>query len=123
MESSNHFAPQLIKKDYDPETGITEEFWYSMNKVSGGPARINIKRFQDVDDILDLNKRSFNSHTGKKPKYSDSNGQHHVATIPSILVEKWMREGFNWYESTDKERRSRLNDPDNRKLLARPGKL
>ena len=117
-----HFPAKLFKTDYDQEAGITEEFWYAHNKIKDGPGRVTIRRFQDVDDILEMNKIAYNSH-GKKPNYSDSNGQHHVATIPSILVEKWMREGFNWYESTDKERRAKLNDPDNRKLLARPGRL
>lgn len=122
MESTSHYDPQLVKREYDPETGITEEFWYAAPKVKDGPGRVTIRRLQDVDDILDMNKMAYNTH-GKKANYSDSNGNHHVATIPTILIEKWMREGFNWYESTDKERRAKLNDPDNRKLLVRPGRL
>ena len=121
--SDSYFPARLIKSDYDQEDGITEEFWYMENKTQGGPGRVTIRRFQDVEDILDNNLIQFNSHTGKKPNYGDSNGQHKVATIPAILVEKWMKEGFNWYESTDKERRAKLNDPDNRKLLVRPGRL
>ena len=116
-------ATRLVRSEYDPETGLTEEFWYAMNRTKDGPARITIRRLQDVDDILDMNRIAFNSHTGKKPNYADSNGNHHVATIPNILVEKWMREGFNWFKSTDKERRAKLNDRDYSKLLARPGKL
>jgi len=118
-----HFPAKLVKTDYDKVGGITEEFWYADNRIQGGPGRITIRRFQDVDDILDLNKAAFNSHTGKKPQYGDSNGNHHVATIPNILIEKWMKEGFNWFASTDKERKAKLNDPDNRKLLVRPGRL
>ena len=120
---SSYFPATLVKTDYDPDTGVTEEFWYMENKIKDGPGRITIRRFQDVDDILDLNKLQFNSHTGKKPNYGDSDGNHKIATIPNILIEKWMNEGFNWYASTDNERRAKLNDPDYRKLLVRPGKL
>jgi hypothetical protein len=114
---------KLAKTDYDPVTGITEEFWYQEALVPGGPGKVTIRRFQDVDDILDFNKEQFNMHTGKKPSYGDSDGNHMVARIPTMLVEKWMSEGFNWYESTDNERRAKLNDPDYRKLLVRPGRL
>jgi hypothetical protein len=56
--------------------------------------------------------------------YADSEGgAHHVARIPFTIVEKWRKEGFDWFKSTDKERRARLNDPDNRYLLVRPGRL
>ena len=121
--SDQYFPAKLYKTDYDSETGTTEEFWYMENKVKGGSGRITIRRFQDVEDTLDFNKEQFNSHAGKKPSYGDSNGNHKVATIPTVLIEKWMREGFNWYASTDNERKAKLNDPDNRKLLVRPGKL
>ncbi len=123
MESNTHYEPQLVKSDYDPETGITEEFWYAMPKVKDGPGRITIRKLQDVSGILDTNKEQFNLHTGKMPNYNDSQGQHMVARIPEVLIEKWMREGFNWYASTDKERKAKLNDPDYRKLLVRPGRL
>jgi hypothetical protein len=121
-ETSSHYSPQKVKTDYDPATGITEEFWYAMPKVKDGPGRVTIRRLQDVEGILDENGKAFNSHG--KIGYSDTKGAAHmVARIPDILVEKWMREGFNWYESTDNERRAKLNDPDYKKLLVRPGKL
>ena len=122
-ETDTHYSPQRVKVDYDPVSGITEEFWYAMPKHKDGPGRITIRRLQDVEGILDENGKAFNSHTGKKPSYGDSNGAHHVARIPQILVEKWMREGFNWFESTDAERKAKLNDRDFSKVLVRPGKL
>ena len=112
---------KLHKTDYDPMTGITEEFWYEEPKVEGGPGKVTIKRYQDVDHLIARNKVEFNSHAGKKPSYADSNGVHKIAEIPIMLVEKWLREGFNWYESTDKERRAKLNE--HKKLLVRPGRL
>jgi hypothetical protein len=112
---------KLIKSDYDPATGITEEFWYADGE-KGKPGRVTIRRLQDVKDQLDFNKAAYNSHSGIG--YGDSSGgAHHVATIPLVVLEKWKMEGFDWYQSTDKERRMKLNDPDNKYLLVRPGHL
>ena len=109
---------KLIKSSYDPATGFTDEYWYDeMGK------KLTIRRLQDVEDTFASNKMTFNSHTGKKATYADSDGLHHVARIPLVIIEKWMREGFNWYNSTDAERRKKLNDRDNSKVLVRPGKL
>lgn len=114
---------KLMSSTYDPQTGFTEETWVAPPKVPGGPMRVTIRRLQDVDACLDGNNREFNSFSGKKPSYSDSCGIHKVATIPLGLIEKWHKEGFNWYNSTDKERKARLNSREYRKLLTRPGKL
>lgn len=106
---------KLIKRDYDQRTGVTEEFWY-------GDGKVTVRRLQDVEDQLDYNKQCYNSHGNKS--YSDSrNGAHHVARIPLVVIEKWKEQGFDWFNSTDKERRAKLNDPDNKFLLVRPGKL
>tara|TARA_R110000744_G_C19370310_1_gene562420 strand:+ start:6951 stop:7289 length:339 start_codon:yes stop_codon:yes gene_type:complete len=109
---------KLINSEYDSFTGITEEFWYDdlTNKVT-------IRRLQDVQEQLDFNKQCYNNHSGIG--YQDSEGgAHHVARIPLVVIERWKtEEGFDWFNSTDKERRAKLNDPDNRFLLVRPGKL
>lgn len=109
---------KLISSEYDPRTGFTEEHWY--NDTTN---ELTIRRLQDVEGTLDANVQAFNTHSGKG--YKDSQGgAHHVARIPLSVVEKWLREeGFDWFNSTDKERRARLNDPNNRKFLVRPGRL
>lgn len=110
---------KLLASEYDPFTGITEESWY--DDVKG---TLILRRLQDVEHTLAMNKVMFNEHTSKKANYADSDGNHHVARIPFMVVEKWLREdNFDWYNSTDKERKAKLNDRDNRKLLVRPGKL
>lgn len=110
---------KLIGRDYDPGTGFTDETWF--DEATG---KMTLRRLQDVEATLADNKVRFNMHTGKKPNYSDSNGVHHVGRIPFVVIEKWMREdGFNWYKSSDAERRAKLNHPDNRKFLVRPGRL
>lgn len=107
----------LLDSTYDPHTGMTEEFWH--NPVAG---TITIRRLQDVQGQLSDNRRLFNQHSGKT--YGDSKGGAHlVARIPFVVVEKWLREGFDWYASTDKERRNMLNKPEHRYLLVRPGTL
>lgn len=112
---------RLVNSEYDPETGITEEFWHQEG-VGNMPGRITMRRLQDVEGQLEFNKEQFNNHSGVG--YNDvEGGAFKVASIPLIVVEKWLREGFNWYESTDKERRRKLNDPENRYLLVRPGRL
>jgi hypothetical protein len=113
---------KLVKSDYDPVTGFTEEFWYEEG-VGDRPGKITMRRLQDVEDQLDVNKQAFNNHGNIG--YGDSKGgAHHVARIPLVIIEKWKRENvIDWYNSTDKERRAVLNDPDNRFLLVRPGRL
>lgn len=108
---------KLLKRDYDQFTGITEESWY--DEQTG---RLTLRRLQDVEHTINMNKVMKNMH-GPNANYSDSNGgAHHVARIPFMVVEKWLREeGFDWFHSTDKERRAKLND--NKDLLVRPGKL
>lgn len=114
---------KLIAREYCKFTGFTEEMWYEEPSVVGGPGKVTIRRLQDVEHQLAENKIQFNSHVGKKPKFNDSDGLHKVATIPMGLIEKWHKEGFNWFDSTQKERAARLNDRDNSKLLVRPGKI
>lgn len=107
----------LIQEHYDPASGITDQYFYD-----DATNRLTIRRLQDVEAVLDDNKSNFNQHDGIK--YNDSKGLHQVATIPNILIEKWLREeGFNWYTATDSEKRKKLNDPDYRYLKVRPGKL
>jgi hypothetical protein len=112
---------RLIKSDYDPLTGFTEEFWYEEPVILGGPGRVTIRRLQDVEGTLALNREQLNM----APKgYSDvKEGLYHKARIPLVKVEQWMREGFNWFEASDNEKRAKLNERDNSKLLVRSGKI
>ena len=108
---------KLIDSKYDKFTGITEQTWY--NAAEG---TVTLRRLQDVEHTLAMNKVMKNQSAG--PGYAKSNGFHEVARIPVYIVEKWMKEdGFNWFDSTDKERKAKLNDRDNSKLLVREGKL
>ncbi len=106
-----------IASTYEPDTGFTNEMWYD-----DATGRVTIQRLQDVEGTLAANKAAFNLHSSN-PTYRDSDGLHHVARIPLVVIEQWFTEGFNWYRSTDAERRAKLNDYENSKFLVRPGKL
>lgn len=108
---------QLVRREYDPVTGVTEEFWFNHETDE-----VTIRKLQDVDAQIDQNKNLFNMHN-TRPQYQDSNGQHLVARIPMVLIEKWKADGFDWFMSTDKERRVWLDKPENAFLKVRPGKL
>ena len=110
---------RLIASDYDEHTGITEETWYDdMAKT------ITLRRYQDVEDTLALNQELYNSHQHKKPVFNDVDGIYHAATIPFMVIEKWLREdGFDWFKATCAERAKKLNDIENRYLRVRPGRI
>lgn len=109
---------KLISRDYDPVTGVTDEYWHHTD----GSNKLTIRRLQDVEGVIRDNKEQFNSHS--RIGYGDSNGLHKIATIPLITIERWLREdGFDWFNSTDKDRRAKLNAPENQYLLVRPGRL
>ena len=110
---------KLIARDYDKFTGITEESWY--DEVAG---TLTLRRLQDVEHTLAMNKVMKDSHSSNVNYKDVTGGAFHVARIPFMVIEKWLREdGFDWYNSTDAERRAKLNDRDNQKLLVRPGVL
>ena len=84
-----------------------------------------IKREQDVQPILDANKEMANDGT---KGFSKSGDFRRVASIPLIVIEKWMKEdGVNFFELQGPERtkylRRKLNDIDNRHLLTSAGRM
>jgi hypothetical protein len=78
--------------------------------------RMVAKRTQDIEAILDHNKRLQNQ-SQKFGGYGDARW-HHVATIPNVIIEKWMIEdGVNLLamrsEEFEKFIEKKLRDPDN----------
>lgn len=110
---------KLIYETYDKFTGMTDRIFFQEG-VNGEKGTMTVQRLQDVEHILAMNKvQKNNSQKG----YGDSNGFHKIASIPFIVIEQWFREGFDWYNSTDKERRAKLNSREYQHLLVREGKL
>lgn len=76
--------------DVDPWSGVQE--WGSYDAATDS---LTIRRVQDVEPILDANKANFNdgSHWRNQAK-NDELGidMRHVARIPIVVQEKWLRE-------------------------------
>jgi len=82
---------------------------------------MHIERVQNVQPILEQNKRAFNDSGSFKSEIFNKK-----AEIPLIILEKWLQDkGIKWDEcmNDDKILRRFLNDPDNKFCLTRPGKV
>jgi hypothetical protein len=80
--------------------------------------RLFIERIQDTNQIVDINKKAANS-----AQTNWRGDLHHVASIPLVLIEKYKNE-FGIDLMNDKEALKRfLNDPDNKFLRTKPGKV
>lgn len=86
------------------------------NEVSFDDDKAVFKRTQNVDDsLLDriADKRLSTQH-------SRMGDMHHVASVPTVIVEKWMAEGFNIFDKnvTIPEILRRLQSEDMQRLIA-----
>lgn len=81
-----------------------------------------IEAIQDVEPILDANKRAINSHYGNPQRIGD---MQHVARIPLVVIEKWKNElGVDVFNKGHWPKvRQLLNDPDHQFLRTIPGKI
>lgn len=100
--------------DYDPETREIEWFHYD-----AGTDTATIQRQVDVQPIIDANKRLYNEGDG----FNKARDGRRIATIPSIVVDKWKRElGVDVFNKDHEKAVKRLlNDPDWRYLRTAPG--
>lgn len=108
---------KLIRRELNPHIGGIEEFWYDDET-----GKVVVNKVADIQKTMDMVKE-MNAQHQSKPNYSDSNGQHLVARIPLVVIDLWKEQGFDWFESTDKERRAWLDRPENVVFKTRPGKL
>lgn len=90
-----------------------------MRAVNG---QLHVHRVQDVEPYLDDNKRMQADQSGGWRRASKGN-MRKIASIPNIVVEKWLQEGFNAYTADPKELRKKLDDPDYAYLKTVPGKI
>lgn len=72
---------------------------------------VTFQRVQDVEAILENNKRLQNEAQGRAETF------HHVGTIPNIILERWMKEdGVNYLALSGEEFGKlvfkKLRDPD-----------
>lgn len=98
----------------DADGGMVETFHYD----HAGDRTI-VRLEQDVEPILKRNKSAYNAAPSR---FGD---MAHVATVPMVLIEKWGSEdGINYLAPENRKALlAKLNDPDNRFLRTRPGRL
>ena len=88
--------------------------------------QVTVERVQDVEPILDNNKRLLNDGSNG---YSKSKDLKRVASIPLVVLEQWMKEdGVNFLampHGPDREKylRKKLNDPNNKWLRTSGGRM
>jgi len=79
---------------------------------------MHVRRSQDVEPILDENKRLMTLNDG----YTRDRSMRRVASIPMTVVEQWMKEGINIFDKNDAQAvRRKLNSADYRYLRTAPG--
>lgn len=84
--------------------------------------RMFVVRTQDVEPIVEANKRAFD-YDDRRFKSESFN---HVARIPLVVIEKWCNDnGVKYQEFMNDENilRKFLNDPDHKFLRTKPGKV
>jgi hypothetical protein len=82
---------------------------------------VKIETVQDVEPILEANKRAYNDNNAKKSEIFNKK-----ATIPLVVLEKWLADkGITYREFMIDEKLVKrfVNDPDNRFCLCKPGKM
>ena len=100
---------RLQDEDWVPWTG----FWEDDGKVI-------IRKTQDVEPILERNKRLLTADDG----YSPSREFRRAASIPLVIVEQWLREGVDIFDPNCNEAvKRKLNDPQFAHLRTAPGRL
>lgn len=87
-----------------------------------GEDKLRIKRVQNVDAILEANKRQFEVDNKRYGK----GDFHHVARIPMVAIENYCRtKGIKVEEFMNNEKlfHAFLNDPDNRMFRTKGGTI
>ena len=104
--------------DYDPLTKITQYFHWDHETETYA-----LESEQDVTAYLEQNKRLYNEDDFKRKGYKDE--MVHVAQIPLIVIEKWLREdGIDVYNPDHKKAVMRkLNHPDYLYLRTTSGRI
>lgn len=91
------------------ENGFTEKYYWDDDRPSYD--RMHIVREQDVEGVINQNNEAQANIHNHRSGFGDK-GLYHVAKIPFAQIEKWIaEEGFNWFQSSDADKRKKLNDP------------
>lgn len=97
----------------------------TINVVNHGEEKkLVIKRTQDVEPFIEASKKAMAQETSWRPFAAPGDKMYRVASIPNIIVEQWLKEGFDIFDpSNEKALMKRLNSPEWKHLRMYPGKL
>ena len=98
----------------DTETGIA-------TAIKARNGQLHVNRVQDVEPYLDANKRMQADQVGAWHKMRGNRRM--IADIPNIVVEMWLKQGFNMFTVSERELRKKLDDPEWSYLKTIPGKV
>lgn len=84
--------------------------------------KIVICRTQDVQPYLDANKRMQAEQAGGWRRTAKRT-RRMVADIPNVVVEMWLKQGFNMFTASERELRKKLDEPQWSYLKTIPGRL
>lgn len=88
--------------------------------------RLIIERVQDIEPIIESNKRKMNDNYGHSESTRWKGEFHHVASIPEVVIEKWCKDhGFTFADfiNDPKIYKRFLNDSANSHFRTKPGKI
>lgn len=112
---------RLIATIPDDGNGFSAKYYWDDDRPKYD--RLHIVRTQFIDSILEENNEQFADIHNQRSGFGKS-PLHHVAKIPLAQIEKWIHEeGFNWFQSSDAERRKKLSDPQYAKYRTRRSRL
>ena len=78
-----------------------------------------VNTVQDVEPIVEVNKRKFNDY-GDKLSMGKRGEWHHAASVPFNIWEQWMKDTNGAIEKDSKLLARYLNDPDNKYFKVAP---
>lgn len=88
----------------DVETDIT-------TAIRARNGELVVKRTQDVEPILDYNKAMQADEAGGWNR-NMGRTRRQIAEIPNIVVEQWLKEGFNVFQVSARELRKKLDSAE-----------
>ena len=83
---------------------------------------LHVKRVQDVEPYLDANKRMQADQVGGWRRTAGKT-RRQIAEIPNIVVEMWLKQGFNIFHASERELRKKLDEPEWAYLRTVPGRI
>jgi hypothetical protein len=112
--------------DYDPATR-TQTWFHVTDSMTGD---FVIEEIQDVEPLLELNKAIQNHDSGgakglnEYSKKGIKDGWWHVASIPTTVINAWLKLGVNLYAPDDWPKvKKLLNDPQWKYLRTGTGRV